>query len=91
MATPFLQAFSEAVLAALSEQDLIEVEPGGRPAVVDFVAGRLADAREGESLISSLSAALLAAPGVHELFADDEQLKELVTDLPRTALPRGPR
>lgn len=91
MATPFLQAFSEAVLAALSEQDLIEVEPGGQPAVAGFVAHRLADAAEGESLISTLAAALIAAPGVGELYVDDEQLKELVTDLPYAALPRGPR
>jgi hypothetical protein len=89
MATPFLTAFSEAVLASLGRDGLIELAAGTEPAVVGFVAERLSSARSGESLVAMLSLALIEAPGVEELFADDEQLKEIVTDLPREMLPVG--
>ncbi|MCA9569157.1 MAG: hypothetical protein KC656_15015 [Myxococcales bacterium] len=88
MSSPFLLAFAESVVVTLVERG--EIELSGEPAlVVRFVADRLGTAGEGRSLISTLSAALLACPEVDELYADDEALKLLVTDMPRTVLRRG--
>lgn len=91
MSSPFLLAFTEAVLRSLDERELVEIAAGSHASVVAFVAGRLGSAREGDSLISSLSAALLASPEVIELYADNQTLKEVVTDLPRGTVPGGAR
>lgn len=84
MATPFLTGFTRAVVGALEARELVEIAPGAHEDVIAFVAERLGGASEGASLISALSAALLAAPGVEELFVDDGQLKRLVQDLDST-------
>jgi hypothetical protein len=46
-------------------------------------------AGQGESLVSTVVRALLEAPGVDELYADNDTIKDLITDMPATALPRG--
>ncbi len=89
MSSPFLLAFVEAVVGRLVQHDRIEIADGRQDEVVRVVAARLGSAGQGESLISTMSAALIACDAVEELWADDTELKELVTDLPRTALPRG--
>lgn len=89
MATPFLTSFTEVVLGHLIADGQLEVEPGGVPAVVTFVAGRLGTARQGDSLVSTFVAAVLASPEVVELYADNDTIKQLITDLPLEALPRG--
>jgi hypothetical protein len=89
MSSPFLLGFVEAVVGRLVTDDRIEIRAGGEAEVVRVIAARLATATQGESLISTLSSALIACEFVEELYADDAELKDLVTDLPRTALPRG--
>lgn len=81
MSTPFLYGFAAAVVSRLLDGDRVEIAPGGQERVVRCVADELGAAREGASLISSLSASLLACPEVVELYADDDELKELVSDL----------
>jgi len=73
--------FSQAVIDALRERELAELRAGRALDVVAYVARRLDEAREGSSLISSLEAALLACPDVEELYADLDELKDVVDDL----------
>ncbi len=89
MSSPFLTGFVEAVVSRLVSTGQLEIEPGATTAVIQGVAAQLATARDSSSLISTMSAAFIATEGVIELYADDEALKELVTDLPKTVLPRG--
>ena len=91
MSTSFLEGFSEALVDALLRDQHIEIEPGSRHVVAEELATRLAVAPEGRSLISTLAQVLIEIPAITELFADDETLKELVTELPPTVLPRGGR
>lgn len=90
VSTPFLINFTEAIVRTLLERGELELS-GDRDAVVAFVSQNLASGGEGRSLISTFTAALLACPDVEELYADDETLKELVTELPRDLLHRGRR
>lgn len=89
MSTPFLLSFTESVLVTLHQSGDVELEDGQRDRVVEFVAARLANANHGESLVSTLAAALLACPWVEEIYVDDDQLKDVITDLPRAVIPRG--
>lgn len=81
MSTPFLYRFSAALVSRLVVTQRLEVSPGAEDQVARFVAGVLGGAGEGASLISTLSGALLGCPQVEELYADEEELKELVSDL----------
>lgn len=81
MASSFLSGFTRIVVGRLLEQGLIEVSEGTKAEVVAWVAARLASPGPTPSLVSTLSRALLSCPHVEELYADDEELKELITDL----------
>ncbi len=89
MSSPFLTGFVGAVVQRLLSSGQLEIEPGAADSVINGVAVKLATARDSSSLISTMSAALIGTEGVIELYADDDALKELVTDLPKTVLPRG--
>lgn len=89
MASPFLVRFTEVVLGRLVTDGQLEIASGRHDAVVVFVAARLGAARQGDSLVSTFVAAVLASPDVDELFADNDTIKQLITDLPLDALPRG--
>jgi len=80
MTSLFLRQFAESVLNQLIIQNLIELESGSEPQVVERLAVALARAKD-QSLISVMAKALIDAEGVQELYADDQQLKGLVTDL----------
>ena len=81
MTTPFMMRFAENVVDRLVAEKLAEITPGGRAAVVTFVAAFLATSAQGGSLISGLEQALLKCPEVTELYADVDRLKQLVDDL----------
>jgi len=81
MSSSFLIGFAQAVVDQLRMRGWAELCEGRAADVVAFVARRLGEAREGSSLISSLERALLACPDVEELYADLDQLKDLVDDL----------
>ncbi len=89
MASPFLVAFTESVVLTLVQRGQL-VLCGEQVVVVRYVAERLGEAGQGRSLITTLAAALVACPQVEELFASDEVLKDLVTEMPRRALGREP-
>ena len=78
----FLSGFAEAVVTRLLADGHLEIEAGRTREVIQFVGTQLSGASDGASLISTLSAALIQAEGVVELYVDDVELKELVTDLP---------
>ncbi|MEO0602685.1 MAG: hypothetical protein AAF211_14680, partial [Myxococcota bacterium] len=69
------------VVDALLTNQRLELRPGRADEVAQFVAERLEGAREGSSLLSSLEAALLACADVEELYADLDELKDLVEGL----------
>ncbi len=81
MSTSFLMGFSEALIDRLLAEGLLEVAPGGRDRVVIYVANYLGTVARGGSLLSSVEAALLGCDAVEELYADLDQLKDLVEDL----------
>ena len=89
MATPFLLSFTESVLVTLQATGDVEIHAGERDRVVEFVAGRLAGAGQGESLVSAFASALLACPAVEEVYVDNERLKQVITDLPRSVIRGG--
>ncbi|MEQ1505330.1 MAG: hypothetical protein ABMB14_24070 [Myxococcota bacterium] len=79
--TPFLAGFAEAVVRRLVAEGSLEVSAGGEDQVVWFVANWLGTNGPGNSLLSTLEAALLACPEVDELYADLDRLKAVVDDL----------
>jgi hypothetical protein len=81
MSTPFLAAFSEAVVGRLLADGRLTIEPGTEARVVLFVANRLGTAQPGSSLLSCMEAALLACAEVVDLHADLDDLKAVVDDL----------
>ena len=89
MSTPFLNSFTEAVMARLVAEDLLELEPESGAIAIHFISCRLGQTSKGGSLISAFSRAIIECPQVIELYADNDTIKEIVTDLPFTALPRG--
>ena len=88
MGSPFLLAFSDAVITALLQRKQLELNTDDPRALIREVAEALSGAKQGSSLISTLSKALISSPDVEELWADDETLKELITDLDAKQLPR---
>jgi hypothetical protein len=59
-------------------------QEGDEPAVIDHLADHLSAQPKG-SLLHEVAVALVAAPGVEELYADDEQLAEVISDLDASA------
>ena len=79
MSTPFLLAYASAVVRALVARDRIDLCGSEEEAAKDlatFLAGR-----KGHSLISSTSLALLGSDHVTELYAEDEEIKDIVDAL----------
>ena len=81
MASPFLERFVEQVVGTLIQHEQIEIVSGQERRVCRDVGTRLASLGEGFGAISSLSKALLEHPAVVELYANDEELKEIVGGL----------
>jgi hypothetical protein len=79
VSTPFLLAYASAVIRALLERERIEII-GSEEQVAKDLAAFLAG-RKGHSLISSTSLALLGSEHVAELYADDEEIKDIVDAL----------
>ncbi|TVQ94091.1 MAG: hypothetical protein EA397_02985 [Deltaproteobacteria bacterium] len=83
MSTPFLLHYAASLVQALLDEDLIEIRAGQEEVVVRYLAKELQLRGEGRSLISCTSQALLRCDQVEELFADDDEIKELVQDIGR--------
>ena len=82
LSTPFLVNFANRLVHRLDADGLIELS-APREEVVEYLAAHLGGLAKGRSLISELVNALLGCPGVEELFADDDALKECLEDLHR--------
>ena len=80
MSTPFLNNFCQKLIHRLVQEQLIELSQPTEQ-VIEFVANYLGTLSKGRSLISELVNALVACPGVEELFADDDTLKQCLEDL----------
>ena len=76
-----VDGFSVAVVARLVETGRIEIVSGGQAQVTYFVANYLRREGGGRSLVSTTVQALLVCPEVEEVYVDDTELKELITDL----------
>lgn len=76
-----LDGFAAAVVRELLATGRMEVTPGAQGQVVLFVANYLRKEGGGRSLVSLTVQALLLCPEVDEVYADDAELKELITDL----------
>ncbi len=76
-----LDGFAAAVVRQLLATGRMEVSPGARAQVVLFVANYLRKEGAGRSLVSATIQALLLCSEVEEVYADDAELKELITDL----------
>lgn len=83
MTTPFLLGFAESLVDRLLAAELIELTADGRDRVIVHLGTVLHEEGEGRSLVSLTATALLASEHVEELYADDEQLKELMEGLGR--------
>jgi hypothetical protein len=80
LGSPFLEGFTKAVLSRLLEKQWIEIEPGSEQAVIASVARGLGGSRD-QSLVSLMVHAFIATDEVIELYVDNDQLKELITEL----------
>lgn len=77
MSTPFLEAFTAALVPRLVEAGLLELD-GPQESVARFLATELGKDRPGRSLISTLSQALLACPDVVDVYGEDDELKQII-------------
>ena len=82
MISPFLQNFSAKLITRLDEAGHLQLS-APREEVIEFVAGHLGGLSGSRSLLSELVNALIVCPGVEELYADDETLKQCLEDLHR--------
>jgi hypothetical protein len=76
-----IDAFCLRIVADLVRAGRLVVVAGAERQVAAFAAAHLAARPEGASLVSSLSSALLACPEVEELYCDDLELRDRITDL----------
>ncbi len=77
----FLLAFSHELVRRLIAQQKLLIRDGTVDRVIWLLSQHLANQKHGASLISAVSAGLLSFDEVEELFVDDEELRDLVTDL----------
>lgn len=81
MATPFLHAFAFGLVTRLVEREELLIEDGTINDVIATLASDLSKAREGRSLISTVSKSLIDCPHVEDLFADNDTIGTLITDM----------
>ena len=81
MSTPFLTAFALGITTRLVRAEQLIIQDGHFDDVVTFLAADLAKPKEGRSLISTVSAALIRCEYVEDLFADDQAIKAEVDDM----------
>jgi hypothetical protein len=80
LSTPFLQRFARHLIDRLLQAELIELGEAGAERAADDIAAHLARVRN-TSLIGEIGRALEGSGAVAELYATDEELKEVVENL----------
>ncbi|MCO4745695.1 MAG: hypothetical protein KC912_12960 [Proteobacteria bacterium] len=81
MSTPFLLAFAFGVINALLEEERIVLTPGSAPEDAAKDAAAFLATRQGHSMISSMSMGLIKSAHVDELFADIDEIREIVNTM----------
>ena len=77
--SPLLLHTVTQVLTSLLQSGEIEIESGREADIVQFCGTRLAAAGIGAQVVDTLSKALLDCDHVHELYADNLLIKEMIT------------
>lgn len=82
MARPsaLLLATVEFVLGTLQARELVLIAPGLESDLADFCAERLAGKGIGSQLVASLAQAIVSYDGVEELFASNDQIRDIITE-----------
>jgi hypothetical protein len=81
VSTPFLHRFATHLVHRLRAVGLLELgDDAAERGVIDHLADHLSSHPKG-SLLHEVGSALVAAPGVEEFYADDEELAEIISDL----------
>ena len=82
MARPsaLLLATVEFVLGTLQARELVLIVPGLESDLADFCAQRLAGNALGSQLVASLAEAIVSHDGVEELFASNDQIRDIITE-----------
>ena len=81
MSAQFLEAFVSRVLHDLVRSDRIEIMPNSHDKIVKEVGAVLGKSGTGSSLISTFVTALISNPNVEELYAENDEIKEMIVDL----------
>jgi hypothetical protein len=84
VSTPFLITFAFGVVTALLERERIVLTPGSSAEEVAKDVAAYLSTRQGHSMISSMSMGLIGSAHVDELFADDDEIRELVNTMGAT-------
>ncbi len=79
--SPLLVNTVDRVLLSLRQSGQIEMESGRHDEVVRFCSEYLASAGFGAQLVDTLSKAMVECEFVEELYATDEELKSLITEV----------
>mgnify|MGYP006215926545 CR=1 FL=1 len=79
--SPLLMHTVDNIVVGLRKSDQIEMNAEHHDSVVEFVAVWLANAGMGCQLVDSLSKALVACEWVEELYATDEEIKDMLTEV----------
>ncbi len=81
MVTPFLHAFAFGLVTRLVESEELLIEEGKLKHVVAWLAVDLSKARQGRSLISTVSMSLIKCEHVEDLFADNDSIGAHVVNM----------
>lgn len=77
--SPLLQHTVSSVVRGLRQAGQLEMDAANHDAVVQFCALHMANATLGSQLVETLSVALVMCEHVEELYADNEEIKALIT------------
>ena len=82
MAKPsvLLRATVEFVLGTLQARELILIESGTELQLVEYCSQCLADKALGSQLVESLVEAMVSHESVEELFASNEEIRDIITE-----------
>ncbi len=81
MVTPFLHAFAFGLITRLVESEELLIHEGKLKHVVAWLSTDLAKARQGRSLISTISGSLISCEDVEDLFADNDAIGAHIVDM----------
>lgn len=81
MTSALLYRFAETLVHRLIEQELLEIEEGRTEDVVERLTEHLGRVKH-SSLISAITAGLVDDDDVVDLYADDDQIKAIIEQMP---------